>query len=186
MDGLLNKGKEMLSGNNSNQGGAAAQEGNPQQGGNAGQEDYGDKGKFLLLFPSLFHSSLSPFQIQQSPRLPSFFLKQPKATSTPLPPLIHSNTPQTGLDFIEKKTGHSFSRDQNEKVTDAARGFYEKQTGYVLLPPLLQALGSDEMMAFEQVTSSPCTSLPPLKPCTLMQTLLRWKPSQLEVLELEY
>ncbi|KAG0647216.1 hypothetical protein D0Z07_7199 [Hyphodiscus hymeniophilus] len=34
-----------------------------------------------------------------------------------------------GLDFIEKKTGHTFSRDQNEKITDGARGFYEKETG---------------------------------------------------------
>jgi len=33
------------------------------------------------------------------------------------------------LDFVEKKTGHVFSRDQNEKITDGARGFYEKETG---------------------------------------------------------
>lgn len=35
------------------------------------------------------------------------------------------------LDFIEKKSGHTMSRDQNEKITDGARGLYEKQTGYV-------------------------------------------------------
>lgn len=33
------------------------------------------------------------------------------------------------LDFIEKKTGHNLSREQNEKITDGARDFYEKQTG---------------------------------------------------------
>ncbi|QSZ31116.1 hypothetical protein DSL72_000679 [Monilinia vaccinii-corymbosi] len=36
-----------------------------------------------------------------------------------------------GLDFIEKKTGHTLSREQNEKITDGVRGLYEKQTGYV-------------------------------------------------------
>ena len=60
MDGLLNKGKEMLSGNNNNQGGAAPQGGNPQQGGNAGQEDYGDKG--MPISSSRFKSSLSPLR----------------------------------------------------------------------------------------------------------------------------
>jgi hypothetical protein len=39
--------------------------------------------------------------------------------------------PLPALDFIEKKTGHTMSRDTNEKITDGARGFYEKQTGYV-------------------------------------------------------
>jgi len=34
-----------------------------------------------------------------------------------------------GLDFIEKKSGHTFSRDQNEKVTDGARSAYEKFSG---------------------------------------------------------
>jgi len=34
-----------------------------------------------------------------------------------------------GLDFIEKKSGHTFSRDQNEKITDGARGAYEKFSG---------------------------------------------------------
>lgn len=51
----------------------------------------------------------------------------------------------TGLAFLEKKTGHNFSAEQNEKITDGARGLYEKQTGYVLtssrlptpLPPTL-------------------------------------------------
>ena len=37
----------------------------------------------------------------------------------------------SALDFIEKKSGHTLSRDQNEKITDGARGLYEKQTGYV-------------------------------------------------------
>lgn len=34
-----------------------------------------------------------------------------------------------GLDFIEKKTGHTLGRDTNEKITDGARGLYEKATG---------------------------------------------------------
>jgi hypothetical protein len=36
-----------------------------------------------------------------------------------------------GLDFIEKKTGHTMGRDTNEKITDGARGLFEKATGYV-------------------------------------------------------
>jgi len=34
-----------------------------------------------------------------------------------------------GLDFVEKKTGHNMGRDTNEKITDGARGLYEKATG---------------------------------------------------------
>ncbi|PMD41976.1 hypothetical protein L207DRAFT_580653 [Hyaloscypha variabilis F] len=34
-----------------------------------------------------------------------------------------------GLDFIEKKTGHTMGRDTNEKITDGVRGMYEKATG---------------------------------------------------------
>lgn len=34
-----------------------------------------------------------------------------------------------GLDFIEQKTGHSLGRDTNEKITDGARGMFEKLTG---------------------------------------------------------
>jgi len=34
-----------------------------------------------------------------------------------------------GLDFIEKKTGHQMGRNTNEKITDGARGMYEKATG---------------------------------------------------------
>jgi len=34
-----------------------------------------------------------------------------------------------GLDFVEKKSGHSMGRDTNEKITDGARGMYEKTTG---------------------------------------------------------
>jgi hypothetical protein len=63
MDGLFNKGKEMLSGNNNNnnsqQGGAAPQDGNAQQGGNAGQEDYGDKGKLPLQVSPFSHPTIS-------------------------------------------------------------------------------------------------------------------------------
>ena len=41
--------------------------------------------------------------------------------------------PNVGLDFIEKKTGHTMDRNTNEKITDGARGLYEKATGYVSL-----------------------------------------------------
>jgi len=34
-----------------------------------------------------------------------------------------------GLDFIEKKSGHSMGRSTNEKITDGARGMFEKATG---------------------------------------------------------
>jgi len=34
-----------------------------------------------------------------------------------------------GLDFIEKKTGHTMDRNTNEKISDGARGLYEKATG---------------------------------------------------------
>jgi len=34
-----------------------------------------------------------------------------------------------GVDFIEQKTGHKLSREQNEKITDGAREQFEKSTG---------------------------------------------------------
>lgn len=34
--------------------------------------------------------------------------------------------------MLEKKTGHSMGRETNEKITDSARGMFEKVTGYVL------------------------------------------------------
>ncbi|TVY59345.1 hypothetical protein LCER1_G000732 [Lachnellula cervina] len=39
-----------------------------------------------------------------------------------------------GLDFVEKKSGHSMGRDTNEKITDGARGMYEKATGSKVNP----------------------------------------------------
>ncbi|KAL2071955.1 hypothetical protein VTL71DRAFT_11298 [Oculimacula yallundae] len=36
------------------------------------------------------------------------------------------------FDFISKKTGHNMDPNTSEKITDGARGLYEKQTGYVL------------------------------------------------------
>ena len=38
------------------------------------------------------------------------------------------------LDFIEKKTGYTLTREQNEKITDGVRGLYEKQTGSTVDP----------------------------------------------------
>ena len=78
-------------------------------GGNAGQEDYGDKGSFLY----------NPWDLERRNLLPC-------RTSTRR---IDINVEIIGLDFIEKKGGHTLSRDQNEKITDTARNFYEKQTG---------------------------------------------------------
>ncbi|CAG8961318.1 hypothetical protein HYFRA_00013779 [Hymenoscyphus fraxineus] len=34
-----------------------------------------------------------------------------------------------GLAFAEKQSGHSLGRETNEKITDGARGLYEKATG---------------------------------------------------------
>jgi len=35
------------------------------------------------------------------------------------------------FDFASKKTGHDFAPGTDEKITDGARGLYEKATGYV-------------------------------------------------------
>jgi hypothetical protein len=51
-----------------------------------------------------------------------FIATRQHANITCLPP---------AFDFIAKKTGHTFSADQSEKITDGVRGLYEKQTGYV-------------------------------------------------------
>ena len=55
---------------------------------------------------------------------PHFLSTTPHPIASQLTPL-----PSTGLDFLEKKTGHTLSRDQNEKITDGARGMFEKLTG---------------------------------------------------------
>lgn len=34
------------------------------------------------------------------------------------------------LDFLEQKSGHNLGAGTNEKITDGARGLYEKATGY--------------------------------------------------------
>jgi len=34
-----------------------------------------------------------------------------------------------GLDFLEKKMGYNQSRETNEKISDGARGLYEKASG---------------------------------------------------------
>jgi len=56
-----------------------------------------------------------------------------------------------GLDAVEKKLGHTQSRETNEKITDAARGLFEKATGkkvdpkvgfFLFLPFLLFALSA--------------------------------------------
>lgn len=62
MDGLLNKGKEMLSNASNSSGGGNAQAADPnaQQASNSGQEDYGDKGKsfaFRIYLPDQYLSA---------------------------------------------------------------------------------------------------------------------------------
>lgn len=44
--------------------------------------------------------------------------------------MIASSYILLGLEYVEKQTGHSQSRETNEKVTDKGREFYEKQSGY--------------------------------------------------------
>ena len=120
---FLKKGQEMTSGNNNQQQGNTNT--NTQQNtgaGNAGQEDYGDKGSSFS-----FSSPHSPLP----PPILTFDQIQNRV-------LIMYDP---GLDFIEKKTGHTMSRDTNEKITDGARGLYEKATGFAfptpsILPPL--------------------------------------------------
>jgi len=41
-----------------------------------------------------------------------------------------------GLDFVEKKTGHTLGRNTNEKITDGARNMYEKATGKTVNPKI--------------------------------------------------
>lgn len=54
----------------------------------------------------------------------------------------------TAFDFISKKTGYKIDPNTSEKITDGARGLYEKQTGYVFPPsaplptPQLEAIPS--------------------------------------------
>jgi hypothetical protein len=62
-----------------------------------------------------------------------------------LPSLLPQNVlTSAGLDFIEKKSGHTMGRDTNEKITDGARGLYEKATGYVLFPTLSHSRSGEQ------------------------------------------
>ena len=113
---FLKKAQGMMgenSGNNqaAQQGGATGEQapmgGQGQMGaqgqamGNNQNEDYGDKGSFFSLLDPLCAFREKGF----------------------------ADAERTGLDFIEKKTGHSMGRDTNEKITDGARGLFEKATG---------------------------------------------------------
>lgn len=69
--------------------------------GNNQNEDYGDKGSFYSLLNTLYAFRQKGF----------------------------TDAEKTGLDFIQKKTGHTLGRDTNEKITDGARGLFEKATG---------------------------------------------------------
>lgn len=72
-------------------------------GSSSGNLDFGDKGTHAFFL----HLNTIPIPIY------------PKLTPVFSP----------GLDFIENKTGHKLSREQNEKITDGARGQFEKLTG---------------------------------------------------------
>lgn len=98
--------------------GSSGSAGNTNQAaGGAGKEDYGDKG----LSTPLLHTFDD--------------LRNLRCTINVM------LTIYSALDFIEKKSGHTLSRDQNEKITDGARGLYEKQTGYVFfVSPMLAPL----------------------------------------------
>ena len=60
------------------------------------------------------------------------------------------------------------SRDQNEKMTDAARGMYEKQTGYVELLPYLPPSLSHHLPLTQIQT---CTCIPNSAPQLFSPTL---------------
>jgi hypothetical protein len=110
---FLKKAQGMMgenSGNNqaaTQQAGAAGEQGQMgaqgQAMGNNQNEDYGDKGLFssLLRLLSVLRHKKGGLLTQE----------------------------RTGLDFIQKKTGHTLGRDTNEKITDGARGLFEKATG---------------------------------------------------------
>lgn len=79
--------------------------------GGAQKEDYLDKGKLRLFSPK------------------------------PLPPLETSTrtntyTPRTAFDMGAKKSGHQFDRNTSEKITDGARGAFEKVTGKKVDPKI--------------------------------------------------
>lgn len=42
---------------------------------------------------------------------------------------MNTNKRHTAFAAISKQTGHTFSADQSEKITDGIRGAYEKATG---------------------------------------------------------
>ena len=119
---FIKKAGESLKGSSSGQqaGGNAAA---PQQGGAAPAQtqDYGDKGMFF----SLSSSHLRSFIWQRL----ALFSKKPNANH-----LI------AAFDFASKKSGHDFAPGTDEKITDGARGLYEKATGYVFFPPFSSIL----------------------------------------------
>ena len=115
---FLKKAQESLGSNNNQQAGGQQPQGGaaPAQN-NTGNEDYGDKGT------SSYHSPLFSHGTRVGRRN---LLNEKERNEADL-------VLETGLDFIEKKSGHTLGRDTNEKITDGARGLYEKATGYVSL-----------------------------------------------------
>lgn len=107
--------------------------------GAGGQEDYLDKGAWRSpAFPSLHNPSL----LSPSHRR---LLLQPEPISSEQTHTRNAPTKrssQTGLNAAEKRFGGGKvnpeqARGMNEKVTDGARGMFEKATGFVLLFPFL-------------------------------------------------
>ena len=137
-------------------------QGNQQPASNsgAGQEDYADKGTPFpsttlhspFLYPAQTHYPYSTFPPKKKhliitiipPILTAFASRNPPSLSKPLSQSfffrdnIAKSKNDPGLDAVEKKFGQGKidpekQRGMNEKVTDGARGMFEKATGYVLL-----------------------------------------------------
>ena len=90
-----------------------------QAGGSGPKEDYLDKGNVSLLLP--FLPSLFPFS-RFHPSITHIYTG------------LTAKTKKPGLDAAEKKFGQGKvdpvkQRETNEKVTDKARGLFEKVTG---------------------------------------------------------
>lgn len=118
--------------------------------GAGGQEDYLDKGlRPLFSLPSplpSFPFTFLPFPSLSSSPPPTFTASHPNNPTHPINPRTKRSS-QTGLDAAEKRFGGGNvnpeqKRGMNEKVTDGARGMFEKATGFVsyfffpFLPPL--------------------------------------------------
>lgn len=98
--------KNAIGGHSGNSSGTAG----TQQAGGAQKEDYLDKGEF-------------PIRTYPLP-----FTATDRQTLTP--------AVRTAFDMGSKKAGHPMDRNTSEKITDGARGLYEKATGKKVNPKI--------------------------------------------------